>query len=280
MITVSFSELFSWDICPRQYYYSNVLNLRPVKYSDAVNTGIKGHKLLQDFYTCMQNGMSKEEALDHMTEVAGKRLEEESAPDFSLLTAWTLITNFVRATTFTAENLLVENRFLVPASKLTDDPFFEDVQIGFTPDLVLKRKGNFIAVEDAKFVQKAWSQGKIDMFPQTKLYQILLNLIGYNVTSSSIRFFNVTTSKITNVPLPFEKEEEATLIRDILGAIKEIVTYRKQPQGVLTLTRRTMNYNECTYCWFKIPCKWESQGKNVSKTLEHEYVKSDYDYNT
>ena len=274
---VSFSELFKFDTCKRQYYYGFELGLKPTEMSGPIDTGIKGHRLLQDFYLCLQQGKTKEEALAEVQKRGLMILQENKFADMNLVKAWTLVDNYIKETDFISEAVLVENRFLFPFAELDSDPSYSDVQIGFTPDVVFKRKGDFYTVEDAKFVGRAWSKGKLSRFQQAKLYQILLKRMGYNVTRSAIRFFNTTTSKVTDNSFPLSSEEEAILTRDFVASIKELVDYRERKEEK-SFARRTTNYTACQFCYYNFLCTIEGQGKNASKIIETEFEKTSYDY--
>lgn len=288
---VSYSEVFRWDTCPRQYYYNFVLGLQAEEMSATITTGTKGHRLLQTFYESLKAGLTKEQAHEKVKETANKLLYpppkaglmktldlSNSAPAFDLLKAWTIVDNYIRDTEFDIEAALVENRFLISASLFSDDPVLQSVQIGFTPDVVFKRPGDMYTVEDAKFVQRAWSKSKLNRFQQAKLYQIFLRRMGYNVTQSCIRFFNVQTSEVKPQYYTLKDEEEKTLITDFMRAVKEVIIYRQQPISALSNTRRTMNYTACQFCAFEFPCTLEAEGKDASKTLQNLYVRKDYDY--
>ncbi len=278
-IIVSYSELAKWDTCPRQYSYMFDLGLRPIEESAAISTGVKGHKLLQAFYTAMQNGSTKKEALKLVQDKANKIKEEEGIAG-ELLKSWGLVHKFIQETEFNSKVLLVENRFLFPASKLSDDPIFDNVQIGFTPDVVFERSGGFIDVEDAKFIGRAWSQSKLDRFTQAKLYEIFLENMGYKVSRSGIRFFNTTTGKISvNYDTTTERERE-NVIYDFMEGFREIVQYKLACEvwAERPMLRRTANYSTCQYCAFSFPCGLEAKGKDASRTLNSQYVKSTYDY--
>lgn len=273
---VSYSEVFKYQTCPRQYYYRFILGLKPIEESKPITTGVKGHKLLQNFYEYLREGKTKEEAHALTTKSAEKLINAEGFAGFDLLSAWTLVDNYIRETDFTAEAILIENRFLLPASKLVDE--FSDIQIGFTPDLVLRRKGDFIDVEDYKFVQRAWSKAKISRYSQSKLYQIFLEHMGYKVSRSIIRFFNVATGKITEQPFKMDKDEKDILISDFMAGVQGVLNFKEQYKDFYKYSPRTMCYTACQYCAFSFPCTLEAEGKDASKTLNHDYVKSEYDY--
>jgi len=280
---ISYSELFKWDTCHRQYYYGFVLGLQPVEQSQAITTGVKGHQLLQSFYTLMQEGKAKEEAHKLTLVSAQKLLKSEGFADFSLLKSWTLVDNYIRDNDFTSEAVLVENRFLIPVAKIAPASFIDayglhDVQIGFTPDVVFKRPGGIYDVEDSKFVARAWSKSKLNRFQQAKLYQVLLRRMGYNVSRSAVRFFNVQTGIINVQNYPLTEAEEKTIIHDFTNGIKDVIQYRNQTPNTLSMARRTMNYTACQFCPFEFPCTLEAEGKDASKTFNNEYVKSDYNY--
>lgn len=284
---ISYSETLSWDSCPRNYYYQNVLGLVPNELSEPITTGTKGHQLLQSFYRALQTGADKEIAKEYVYESA-KHLMESPFFDpnsMDLLKAWSLVNKYIDDTEFNTEIIEVENRFLIPMSFFTDNPFLSDVTIGFTPDVVFKRPGNFCTVEDSKFVGRAWSQKKLHRFPQAKLYGIFLCKMGYNVTRSSIRFFNTTKNTITDYGDTPTPQEQETLIRDFTATVQEIAEYRRMikiadPQ--LKGPRRTMNYNICDSCFFEQPCTMQAQGKNeqASRVLTHMFKENDYDYNS
>jgi len=277
-LIVSYSEVFKWDTCQRQYWYRFGMGLKPLEESNAMQIGTKGHKLLQDFYNLIAEGKEKHEAHILTARSAAKILSKTDTPDFTLLKAWTMVDNYIRENEFTPNAILVENRFLFPASLLSDDPIFEGVQIGFTPDVVFQRPGNKLDVEDAKFVGRAWSKSKLNRFQQAKLYQIFLKVMGYNVTRSVVRFFNLATGKITVQNYGLLEAEEKIIIRDFLAGIKEVVTYRRLPLEVRQEARRTTNYTACQFCAFEFPCTLEAEGKDASKTFKYQYMKSDYDY--
>lgn len=276
---VSFSELYAWDVCNLQYYYQYTLELMPEELPAAMVTGILGHKLLQNFYTYRGQGMSKEEAHKLTTNHAQKLISSQSITEVtSLLTAWTLVDNYIRDNEFAAKAVIVEKRFLFPLSLLSDDPMFEDVQVGFTPDVVFERSNQLCDVEDAKFVSRAWSKKKLERFSQAKLYQIFLKKMGYKISTTRVRFFNVTTGKITRQDYVMGEAEERNLINDFVNGVREVLTYRRNYASHEVPPRRTMNYTACQFCSFELPCTLQAEGKDATKTLQHLYIKKDYSY--
>jgi hypothetical protein len=210
---ISYSEIVKFQTCKRQYFYRFTKGLAPLEESPAISTGVKGHKLLENFYEFLKAGKTKEEARELTTQSAMDLIKREGlAVDPTLLKAWTLVDNYITSTKHFNEAIIIENRFLIPATVIGGDPSLDQVMIGFTPDVVLERPGNMLDVEDAKFVGRAWSKSKLNRFQQAKLYQIFLKRMGYNVTRSSVRFFNVTTGNVSVQNYTMKAQEEAILI--------------------------------------------------------------------
>lgn len=275
---VSYSEVFKWQTCQRQYYYGFSLGLQSIDTPGPMDLGNKGHKLLQNFHEFLRTGVSKDEALELVGLSAHKMAQDGKDTDFNLLKAWIFVDNYIRKTDFTSEAELIENRFLLPATALTNDPAMSHVQIGFTPDVVFRRKGGFLDVEDYKFVGRAWSQSKSNRFPQLKLYQIFLEKMGYNVSRTTLRFFNTTTAAITEKNYTMGAKEKQTLTEDFMAAVAEVVRFKDSPDFTHHYAPRTMNYTACQYCPFEFPCTLEAEGKDASKTLKTQYQKRTYDY--
>lgn len=278
-ITTSYSEVSKWDTCHRQFYYNFGLGLQPSTPSEAVNLGIKGHKLLQQFYIALGTGMTKQKALDTVSKAAAETIKNEHFTDISILSAWILVEKFIRETEFPYETAFVEKRFMIPASKLTDATDLRDVMIGFTPDVVFKRAGNFYEIEDAKFTGRAWSQKKTNRTIQLKLYQIFLKKMGYKVSNTRIRFFNTESSKHSYQNSVLDPHEEFTILREFIQTVREVAKFKQQPLELQSLVRRTQNTGVCQYCPFEEPCTLELKGKDASNTLKYLYVKKEYDYN-
>lgn len=279
MTIISFSEIYNYQTCERQYYYRYILNKVPHDMDDAPDTGIKGHRLFQHFYTLMSEGKSKQEALELTTARAAKEMLEGGTADGNLLKAWTLVSNYIEGNDFKYTAILIENRFLLPMSKLVSAPIVDayglhDVQIGFTPDIVFERNGGFKDVEDYKFIQKAWSAKKINRVPQVKLYQVFLEAMGYDISRSVLRFFNVKTGEITHKPYTLKEGERATLIHDFTRGVINVLTYKRNTYEAA----RTMNYNSCQFCKYELPCTLEAEGKSAEKTLKYLFKDGDYDY--
>lgn len=280
---ISYSEIAKIQTCKRQWYYRFDLGLRPEHESDAVTTGTNGHKLLQNFYNLLEEGSSKEIALKVVTAQAVAALKEHQFSDGNLLKAWTLVDNYIRATDFVAKAVMVENRFLVPLTKLAekytvDIHGLHSVQVGFTPDLVLERSHKFLDVEDYKFIQRAWSQKKINRFAQLKVYQLLLEAMGYEISRTVLRTFNVTTGKITAYPYPMSHDEKEQVLSDFVEGIREVAEYRMKSLTQAVHHPRTMNNNACQFCDFELPCTLQAQGKSAERTLATQYIKSEYSY--
>ncbi len=274
---VSYSEVAKYQKCPRQFYYGILKGHRQIEMSDAISVGVFGHTLLQRYFGCIKAGMS------HVSSVAAmndKAKELNKTLDFRLLTAWTLVTEYLKKLDFKATALFVENRFLVPASNLTDDPYFKDIEIGLTPDLVIQRTGDFLDVEDFKFTQREWDTTSKQRASQVKIYQLCLESMGYKVTRSRFRFFNTKTGVLSDYSSTMNSLERIHVKQDFLEGVRLVVEAKKlfEAKGEDTYYPRTLNFLECRYCPFKFPCELEFNGKDASNTFKTQYTKRTYDY--
>ncbi len=284
-ITVSYSEVTRMDVCAKQYYYRYILGLQPLNETIPIATGKKGHKFLQTFYTLLSQGKTIEEAIKVVEKQALEMMTTQSMLDGSLLKAWTLVKNYMDSYKLSkSESVIVEGRFQVPASRFSDDPVFNGVMIGFTPDLVTQRMGGFCDIEDAKFVGKAWSDAKLDQYQQLRLYEIFLKEMGYNISRTILRFFNTAKDgkgSITEHKYVTNPAERKIILDEFLVAVKRVVEFKRQPLPIIIAqSRRTLDTNTCQFCQFKFPCSLERKGQSAENTLRTEYIKSDYDYNS
>jgi hypothetical protein len=221
--------------------------------------------MLKTFYRSIQQGATREEAI--------KALKDEiDEVNIDILRAWTLLEPYTRTCDLSAEILFVEEPFIVPVAEEYE------ISIGFTPDVVLKRKGDMIDIEDWKFIVKAWTNKKINRYLQTRLYYLFMELLGYNISRSRLRMFNIDTGKMTYRDFPMTAEEKRILHRDFFTAALEVKQFKEQPVAAQYLAPRTFNNNNCAFCTFEYPCGLEAEGKDASKTLMTMYKGDPYGY--
>ncbi len=276
---VSFSEIAKFQTCKRQYNYRFGMGLKPIEESGAISLGIKGHNLLEMFYKLLADGKTKEEALVIIRSYVVEQMKKSFDPDFNALKAWTLVENYINETDFTSSVVYVESAFIIPASSLTDDPFFADVKIGFTPDLVLERKGGWLDIEDYKFTERIWSQKRLNRAMQLRLYQIFLETLGYEVSRTVFRFFNVKTGKIVAHPYIMSATQKKSITADFLDGVRDVVVYRRNLKPTpVNNGARTLNNTACGFCAFEFVCTLEAEGKDASHTIKYQFTKSGYGY--
>src|SRR3990170_3971974 len=269
MTIVSFSEAMTFQSCKRQNYYKFGLGLSPVEESNAITTGVNGHKLLEIFYKAMAEGLTKEKAIAKM---AHSVHHDDLSPE--MLKPYFLVKNYLTELDLTnIETIFVEKSFKVPLA----DRF--DLHVGFTPDLVLLWYGRKLLVEDYKFVGRAWTKNKLSRFSQLNLYNLFLTEAGYEINKAILRFFNITTNKIEYKLYDPSDDERRILRHDFLKVAIEIQEFKERPVAEQNIFgTRTFNYNTCQYCPFVFPCTLEAQGKDASKTLATQYKENQYGY--
>lgn len=264
MTVVSYTMVVSWQTCKWEFFYRFGLGLAPAQESNSINIGVHGHKLLENFYRAIQNGMDRKSArLAIQHQVAAN-------PPAELLKAWVLVDNYIRdELRLDGSVVKCEEPIIAPVA-----PDF-DLSIGITPDLLWHRTNKWYDLEDYKFIGRAWSDKKKSRYMQLNLYNVILRKLGYPISKGVLRFFNVETGKTSYKVY----EPDQTTLDNIF---KEFMVSAFEVQEFLNLSipeqreraTRTLNYNICQFCSYEYPCTLELQGKDASKTLATQYVEN------
>jgi hypothetical protein len=67
-------------------------------------------------------------------------------------------------------------------------------------------------------------------------------------------------------------------LRDFIAGVTEVARFREKEDYVKAFAPRTMNNNACQFCDFEIPCTFEAEGKDATKSFDNLFKKSNYDY--
>lgn len=267
MTIVSFSEVYAWQTCTRQFYYHYGLGLTPIEDKDSISKGTQGHRLLQNFYRGIQRGLSKEEALEEMREL----FREEKTHEF--IEVWMMVEEYINTLKLEGEALLVEEAFVIPVAGEYD------LSIGFTPDLVWNQKGKKIIIEDYKFVGRMWAKSKLSRYTQIDLYNTFLSKMGYDVSKGILRFFNLTTYKFPHQTYTPSQVRLDNLYKEFVRSALEIQEFKNLPLDEQNeIATRTINYTVCQWCSYVFPCNLELDGKDASRTLATQYKPNKYGY--
>lgn len=262
---ISFSQVYCWQTCKREFYYKYGLGLTPANESNAIAIGVYGHKLLETFYKALQKGATKEEA---RIAIQSHKLNYET---LEMVNAWVLVDNYIRALDLKGSIVQVERAFILPTAM--------DLTIGFTPDLIWDYKDKRLEAEDYKFIGRQWPNNKLARYSQLNLYTTFLERLGYDVKLGTLRFFNVKTMKISKKEYTPSRIVKDRLYEEFIVAALEAAEFLSLPVAEQKdIAIRTINYTVCQWCKFNFPCTLELEGKDASKTFAAEYVENTYGY--
>lgn len=267
MTIVSFSEVYTWQTCRREFYYHYGLGLTPIEDKESIYKGVQGHRLLQNFYRGIQRGLTKDEAREEMREF----FREEKMHE--LVEVWMMVEKYIQDLKLEGEAVLVEEAFVVPVAGE------DSLSIGFTPDLVWNQKGKRIIIEDYKFVGRMWAKSKLSRYTQLDLYNAFLHKMGFNVTRGVLRFFNLATNTFPYQVYTPSQTRLDNLYKEFVESALEIQQFKNLPiEQQKEAAIRTINYTVCQWCSYIFPCNLEQDGKDASKTLATQYKPSKYSY--
>lgn len=264
---VSGSELATLNECEMRYYFQYVLGLAPRDQTIPIQTGNAGHTNNEQFFRAIQNGATKEEALQAIVPV------NNSA---HALKAAYLATKFCeKFNVNSGKPILVEEKLIVP--------FDGKVKKGITPDLVWEYKSGVRKLIDHKFTERSWSDEGAELHHQLPSYQYHLNEnFEYRITGSAYIFFNTrdNAKQLYRIkPLTISDEEAKNVVEDQKKALDRVIEFRENPVAYTHLAaRRVNNVHVCTYCPFRTPCRFDRQGKDITATLALQYTKNTYGY--
>lgn len=72
----SYSNINTYQRCPKKYYYTSVLKIQPKTKALALFNGVNSHEFLKVFFLALQKGMDKVDAWSEVLDYAGVLIEE------------------------------------------------------------------------------------------------------------------------------------------------------------------------------------------------------------
>lgn len=252
-----------------RYYYQYVLGIYPRDETIPIQTGNAGHFNLEQFFKAIADGATKEEALEKMIPV-------NMSPH--ALKACALATQFcMKFNINSGKPILVEEAFVVPLQG--------GVKMGLRPDLVWEFNSGKQGLFDAKFTGRSWSDEGAEQHYQLPAYQHYLNTeCGYHISTLNYIFFNTRDNaqgehKFRIKTFTISPEEAATVSNDQIKALDKVLEFRENPASYTRLAaKRINNVHVCTYCPFKMPCRFERKGKDATGVLAIQYTSNTYGY--
>ena len=276
---ISNSEVSTWLACQRRYYYQFDLNLKPIRYGDALNRGIIGHEILATYYGERKMGATKPDAIT----VARKELmpylssDTEIAMDLDRILQgyWANVDDsFWRI-------IAVETELEL---RLTDD--FDYIM---RLDLYIQdmNSGDFLLM-DHKFVYDFWNADKLELSGQFPKY---IGTLRYNNMQVDKAVLNQLRYRSIKNPSPEQLYTQTTqrpsdakirrAMKEQIIAGTEIMKWRELPvEERGELATRNMNPQVCNMCPVKTLCMSEFDGGDIGYLIQNDYTRNDYGYNS
>lgn len=279
---ISNSEVSTWLVCQRQYYYQFDLSLEPVYFSEALSRGLLGHEVLAVYYKALKDGVPHDDAVFKarqflMTYMGG------TTYDLSIVLEVDTILQAYWAYRQGDPNwriLHVEEQFTTFLSN--------EFEFSMRLDLLVQdlTTGEIILV-DHKFVYDFWTQDDLMLNPQLPKYigslrannikvdRAILNQLRYRKLKEPTperlfvhESYTPTNAKVVNV------------IRDQITKSQEIIAWRELPLEVRAKkATRILNKIVCKSCPVKTLCTAELDGAPIDYLIKSDYKSRSYGYN-
>lgn len=271
-ITVSHSEVESYLRCERQHFYGYGMEIQRVATSDALSTGIFGHKILELFFKKMQECGDWFEAVEHTNSVIIPAIVAENGLDANSAKALTAINWFFASEQFSGWKILaVEQEYVVPVA--------DDLEMPFVVDLIAADKYGDNWLIDNKFVYDFYTMTDAELMPQIPKYMYGLSNLGIKIDKTAYSMYRTRSLKTADVNnmyqfLPFSvtpTRVAQTAIEQFRasGRIQEI---KRQDLSVQSQTAlRTANKTVCQGCSFRSLCVAELNDWQPNLVLNAEY---------
>jgi hypothetical protein len=244
---VSGSELATFNECEMQHHYKYVKGYNPNSESIAIMTGNFGHDNQEQFFKSIESGKTKEEALNAITPIANNEFGLKAA---SL--SYRFCSDF---NVDSGKPVIIEKKMIVPLT--------EDIDIGFTPDLLWEYNSGEMKLFDWKFTGRTWSEKAAQMHYQLPSYVGHLNrTFGYKITHINYVFFNTKSAEAKYKIQSFRVNdtEVDSIVDDQIKAADRLGA--TEPYDVFRINHK----NICDYCVFQFPCSLERKGKDATET--------------
>lgn len=275
---ISNSEGDTYLGCRRQHYYRYALGLYPKTLSRANHIGLLGHYVLEHYYRAIKDGASRDDAfhraLDALVEADGHEEDDIIA---------LISKRFMQYHEYYAKDTFE----IVGVESVHKVDMNDHITLGSTLDLLVKYvegpwAGQFV-VWDHKFKYNFLTADELSMHAQTFKYIWALRQQGYEIKHSVINQIRYR-SDIKNVDKLFLRTEltpSDILVKNImtehLTVAEDIYDHKTKPVSWYAshAPRRLNGQMACGNCYFRVPCRQELLGVDVSRTFTTMYATSD-----
>lgn len=278
---ISHSEVTNYNQCSRQWIYAHLLDLRPVKISDALAYGTYGHEILEKYYTAVLNDAD-------FTEATGEAFKHLKSLDLDVKMEMVLQTHmlkyFVKYINPPWRLVAVEKAFKVD---IPNKPYGYGCKLDLVVEITEGRYRGKLAIIDHKFTFNFWGPKKLKLYPQLPRYIWATRETGLDIDLGILAQIRYRTFKDYSKAELFAHEFIEPNAARIENSIQEFfdtadIIYEQRQLTVkeaLANSRRTLSSLVCDWCDFSDPCNESFEGRSEQLLLASNYKKSDYGYN-
>ena len=279
---ISNSEVGTWLTCKAKYRFAFDMKLEKINKSEALNRGILGHEVLEQYYSCLRDGMSHDAgvvvAVNYLQTVMIDH-PEQADMCMELHTLLTRFWDYWRGNpdwkileTESAYDLEITEQFTMP---MRLDLLVQEIATGK------------IYLVDHKFCYDFWNEDDIALSPQFAKYVGALRANGIVVDGCILNQVRYRKLKDNDPEKSFKhtyvKPSDAKIkntIKEHIQSSVEIVAYRDNTiEERERLSVKVLNKMVCKGCDYKNLCMSELDGGEIDFLIENEYKPNSYDYN-
>lgn len=265
----SHSEVESYLMCRRRWYYSYAVQIQAQRTSDSLARGNVGHEILSMYYGARKNGHDHEEAgelaLENFSTIANQYEvfdPDKLWNDLSWLLLWYL------------EKYQDDKFKVIETEILHEVQITEDYIMPIKIDLILEVPGRGIIIRDWKFTQDFYTVDKVDMSPQLVKYFAAAKELG--IHADVLEYDQIRTRAFKNNPDPMERfvrtpvplsaDRAVRTMEEQFRVSREIAELRRLP--IEEIDRRAVrNTYACMICPFVDLCSSDLNGGKDSQLL-------------
>lgn len=294
-ITVSNSEVISYQTCKRRHYYHHGLGIEPRIHSIPLDRGNTGHKALELYYKAKIAGADKQEAITQAVNYIfqysiDQATEIKIANNLDFSKRMKMYNDLITLIQDYANRYWNDNVRPIEIETVHKVALNDRLRLGLKIDLFGEYikgpfKGDYTII-DWKFRYNFPQQKLLDILPQIPKYIWAIGKTGTVVTKGEldvIRYRSLVEPDEYGVfkrfPLHPKPRVRDKIIEDHITVAEEIYKVKQLPVAEYSkIATRTLSEYTCKDCPFIDICSLELRGEDPTLKISTDYKPSDYNY--
>lgn len=276
---ISNSEVSSWLLCTRKYFYEYFLNIEPKVLSEPLTKGTFIHAILEEYYAAKQLGMEEGECRAAAMQVV---MDAAALPEANMVDIGQ--TRDLVFAYFDKYEIDDEKYEIIAVETKYKADLTERFSMVGTIDLALRNKetGQVVGV-DHKSSYNFWTPDQCRQAGQFVKYIVLMRYAGLDVSTfmvNQLRTRNVKNGDIFQRAYIHPTEIRiANVMKQHIRASEEIMAFRDSGASKEDTTPILDKYI-CNQCSFQELCDSDMEGVDIRYAIESDYQpRTGYGYN-